>query len=82
MSTFEEVILQLAVEYNNPDEFVANLEKLPIQPNKKEAIFQEAGNILYYRSNFDLALSSWDKASMFYAEIKDKSGEANCYTCY
>lgn len=79
MNETEQLILQIATIYKNPDEFIRRLEELPILQNKKGEFFLEVGVLLYEFSYFHLALKSLNHALEYFIEKNDKLGESKCY---
>jgi tetratricopeptide (TPR) repeat protein len=79
LSEFEQIILQLAAICNDLNEFNFKLEMLLVQTNDKGFQLLQAGNALFERSYFVLALCCWNKALTHFVKINDRSGESACY---
>ena len=73
------IILSLAEEYPNPDEFISVIESLDIPENEKGKFFLRVGLILSNFSDFKLALPVWERSLAYFIKNKDVSGKSACY---
>ena len=78
MNDFElktETVLQWALKYKTPSEFICCLEQHPVPSNKKGGFFLEVGIILYENQNFVFAIYAWKNALSHFIKIEDPFGE-------
>ena len=79
MDEIDNLILQLAQTYPEPETFINVLENLSIPANEKGSMFLGIGIKLFNFSYFRLALVSWENALKYFIQNKDRAGESACY---